>query len=175
MCYTPPMSLRSAIPVLTLAILIAGVTTPGAQNIPTPKLELIKQATTAMKLDQRVQNLIQQKVEARVQTIRLENPGLSDSMVGEIRTVLARVHESRLEGRDGLMPRIYMVLDRRLTEDDLKFAVDFRGSDQGKRYRELVPRVVAESLEAARVWSETLEPSIQIAMEDAFRGHGLKF
>lgn len=153
-----------------VCLLLTVSTTASAQNIPGPKLDLIKQATAAMKLDQRIQGLVHQRVDAEVEEFRLDNPGLPDSVAREARVVIARVYAENLEGRDGLMPRVYAVLNRHLTEDDLKFAVNFRGSDQGRRYRELVPRVVAESLEAGRVWAENLEPEVRRRLEAVLRG-----
>jgi hypothetical protein len=145
-----------------------------AQGIPAPKLELIRQATVAMKIDQRIHGLIRQRVDARVAALRIDNPGLSDSLAAAARVVVAAAYASRVEGRDGLMARVHAVLDRHLTEEDLKFAVNFKGSDQGKRYRELAPRVVAESVEAGRVWGESLEPEIRRRLEETFRGQNLK-
>jgi hypothetical protein len=168
------MSLRNLTAVIGVTLALAGVTAPSGQNISTPKLDLIKQAMASMKIDERIHGMVRQRTESRVESIRIENPGLSDSLAGEARAVIARVYESNLEGRNGLMPRVYAVLDRRLTEEDLKFAVNFRGSDQGKRYRELVPRVVNESLEAGRQWSESLEPEIRQRLEDTFRGQGVR-
>jgi hypothetical protein len=156
--------------VIAAALFIAGVSSAEAQHIPAPKLELIKQATTAMNLDQRIRGLVAQRVEADVEDLRLRNPALSDSLAGVARAVIRSVYDEHLHGRDGLMSKVYAVLDRRLTEDDLKFAVNFKNSDQGKRYREVVPRVVQESLEAGRLWSERLEPEINRRLEDRLRG-----
>lgn len=144
-----------------------------ARNIPAPKLELIRQATAAMKLDQRIHGLVRQQVDARTEAFRIDNPGVSDSLVRVARALIADVYTNHLEGRDGLMPRVYAVLDRHLTEEDLRFAVHFSGSDQGRRYRELVPRVVAESLDAGRTWSQSLEPEIRRRLYAALRGTGL--
>lgn len=156
-----------------LAVGVA-VVAVAAQNISAPKLDLIKRAMNVMKLDQRIHGLVRQQVEARVEVIRLDNPGLPDSLAQEARTLIADVYAENLEGRDGLMSRVHAVLDRHLTEEDLRFAVNFSGSDQGRRYRERVPRVVAESLEAGRVWSERLEPEIRRRLETALRGTDVK-
>lgn len=151
---------RRDIVALFFAVL-AGAGTVWSQNIPAPKLGLIRQAVTAMKLDARIGGLVAQRVDAKVEELRLRNPDMNDSLAAEARAVIARVYEENLEGPRGLMPRVYAVLDRHLTEDDLRFASDFRNSDHGKRYRELVPRVVNESLEAGRRWGEALEPEIR--------------
>jgi hypothetical protein len=154
---------------------LLGLAFARAQNIPAPKMDLIRQAMAAMKIDQRILGLVSQRVAQKTQAIRVENPGVGDSLIQEARGVIATVYAENLDGSGGLMPRIYAILDKRLTEEDLKFAVKFRGSDQGKRYRELVPRVVNESVEAGRDWSDKLEPEIRRRLEDGFRGQGMKF
>jgi hypothetical protein len=154
------------------------LSSPHAQtgsNIPAPKLELIRQAIVAMKIDLRIQDIVYQRVETKALAIAMDNPEVSDTMLNEIRGTIAGVYAENMEGRDGLMPRVCAVLDRRLTEDDLRFAVDFRGSDQGKRFRELVPRVVFDISEAGRAWGERLEPVITRRLEDRFRGRGVRF
>jgi hypothetical protein len=148
---------------------LLGLTVAHGQNIPAPKLDLIKQAVSAMKLDVRIQGLVAQRVEARLQTIRLEYPEIQDSLLAEARGVIAGVYTANMETRDGLLSRVYSVLDRHLSAEDLKFATDFRSSDQGKRYRELVPRIVQESLTAGHDWAERLEPEIRRRLEERVR------
>lgn len=154
-----------------LFLLLAVAAGAGAQNIPAPKLDLIKRAMTAMKLDRQIHALVNQQVDTRVEAFRLDNPDLPDSVLRQARAEIASVYAAHLEGRDGLMPRVYAVLDRHLTEEDLRFAVAFSGSDQGRRYRERAPRVVAESLEAGRAWSGRLEPDIGRRLEAVVRRH----
>jgi hypothetical protein len=140
-----------------------------AQSIPAPKLELIDRAIAAMKIDARIQGLVDQRVEARVRDIRLAHPDMTDSAAAEIRALITAVHAERMEGPGGLMPRVRGILDRRLTEEDLRFVSDFRGSDQGRRYREMVPRIVNEALDAGREWEERLEPEIRRRLEGRVR------
>jgi hypothetical protein len=158
-----------------LWVLTAGIVMASAQTISAPKLELIKQAMAAMKIDQRIEGLVRQRIEAKVAALKIANPGLSDSLVALARAHITDTYEAHLDTRDGLLTRIHVVLDRRLTEDDLKFAVNFKGSDHGKRYRELVPRVIAESVEAGRLWSDALEPTIQSRLQAALRGSAVTF
>lgn len=141
-----------------------------ARDIPAPKLERIRQAMAAMKVDARIEAMVAQHVEARVQRLRSANPDAPDTLFHEARSVIHAVHAERLEGRDGLFPRVHGVLDRLLTDEDLRFVTDFRGSDQGRRYRELLPRVVQESLDAGRDWARRLEPEVDRRLEERFGG-----
>ncbi len=140
-----------------------------------PKLDLIRKAMTAMKVDARVDALVAARVENKAQAIRAMNPDLPESLLAEARAAMAEVYARNLHGgRDGLFPRIYAVLDHRLSTDDLRFVVDFKGSDQGRRYRELVPRLVNECLEEERAWAERLEPDVRSRLETVLRGSGAK-
>jgi hypothetical protein len=154
-------------------MLLLGLTiTPAA--ISAPKLDLIKQAMVAMKIDTRIHGLVAQRIDTRMQRLRIDNPDLPDSAFREMRVEVSAVHAAHMDGTDGLLPRIYGILDKRLTEEDLKFAVNFRGSDQGKRYREMVPRIVQEAVDTGRDWAERLEPEIQRRLEDRFPGTEIK-
>jgi len=144
-------------------------------EVPAPKLELIKQAMAAMKVDARVHGLVAARVEGRIQAIRARNPGISDSLLAVARSAVAGAYADHLEGPDGLFPRVYAVLDRRLGPDDLRFVIDFQGSDQGRRYREMVPRIVAESVEEGRLWAERREPEVRRRLEERLRGSDVKF
>ncbi len=145
-----------------------------ASTISAPKLELIRQAMASMKIDQKIRSLVDQRVEMRARRVRGENPALPDSVYQTVRAFIAEVYADHSDRAGGLMPRVYALLDRNFSEDDLRFAVNFNGSDQGKRYRERVPRVVNESLEIGRAWSESLEPEIRSGLEMRFRGTRFK-
>ena len=145
-------------------------TVASAQHIPAPKLDLIRQAMAAMNLDSRIEGMVAHQVDGRVQRLRIENPDAPDSLVAEARDIIAAVYAANLDGPRGLMPRVYAIIDRRLTEEDLRFAVNFRGSDQGRRYRELMPRVVQESLDASRDWLQRQEPEIGRRLHARFAG-----
>lgn len=148
--------------------------TAGASAIAAPKLDLIKRAMASMKIDQKIRALVDQRVELRARQVRGDNPGMPDSVYRGVRAAISRIYADNTDRPGGLMPRIHTLLDRSFSEDDLRFAVNFNGSDQGKRYRERVPRVINESLEIGRRWSEALEPEIRDDLEARFRGTAYK-
>ena len=145
-----------------------------AAEIPAQKLSLIRQTMASMKLDLKIQGMINAKVEARTQKIRIDNPGISDSLTNEIRATIAQVYAENRDGRDGLDAQVYAVFDRHLTEQDLKFASNFNSSDAGKRYREVAPRIVNESVDAGQRWSDRLDPEIRSRLEERFREWNLR-
>lgn len=161
---------------LAFAVFFAGAVAVGsaAAEVPPRKLELIRQAMTSMKLDGKIQAMIDQRVEGRVQKLRIENPGLPDSTAARAREVVRGVYAEARAGRDGLDAKVHEVFDRHLTEEDLRFATNFKASDNGKRYREVAPRIVNESVEAGRRWAERLEPEVKRRLEAEFRGENLR-
>ncbi len=158
---------------LWVGVLIAA-TAIAVADIPAQKLSLIRQTMVSMKLDIKIQGMINAKVEARTQKIRVDNPQISDSLTNEIRTTIAQVYAENRDGRDGLDAQIYAVFDRHLTEQDLKFASNFNSSDAGKRYREVAPRIVSESVGAGQRWSDRLDPEIRRRLEERFREWNLR-
>jgi hypothetical protein len=164
---------RHRLSILLLVTVLALAFAAGA-DVPPRKVELIRQAMTAMKLDQKIQGMIDAKIAARVQKIRIENPEVNDSVAGAIRETVALVYSENREGRDGLDRRVLEVFDRHLSEADLRFVANFNGSDNGKRYREVAPRIVSECLQAGQFWSERLEPELRRRLESSFREWSLK-
>jgi hypothetical protein len=161
--------------VLAIAVTPAKAGAGGfAAEIPARKLSLIREAMTAMKLDLKIQGMIDAKAEARAQKIRIDNPEVSDSVAAEIRATIRDVYAENRAGREGLDNQVYAVFDRHLTEEDLKFATRFQSSDNGKRYREVAPRIVNESVGAGQRWADRLEPEIRRRLEDRFREWNLK-
>jgi hypothetical protein len=158
------------LPALVLTAVVAG-----AAEIPARKLGLIREAMAAMKLDAKIQGMINARVEARTQKIRIDNPQVTDSLANEIRATIAQVYAENRAGREGLDNLVYAVFDRHLTEEDLKFVGSFNSSDNGKRYREVAPRIVKESVDAGQRWSERLEPEIRKRLLERFRDLNLKF
>jgi hypothetical protein len=168
---------------IACAILLVGFIDPttvcaqgyaGASNIPAPKLDLIKQAMAATKVDQKIRGLVEQRIEMRALRIRGDNPDMPDSVYHEVRAIVAEVYRTNADRSGGLFSRVYSLIDRNFNENDLKFAVNFNSSDQGKRFRERVPRLVNESQDIGRKWSESLEPEIRSRLDARFRGTGLK-
>lgn len=145
-----------------------------AADIPPRKLALIREAMTAMKLDLKIQGMIDAKTEARAQKVRIDNPGLSDSVGHEIRATIREVYAENRTGREGLDNQVHAVFDKYLSEEDLKFATNFQASDNGKRYREVAPRIVNESVQAGQRWAERLEPEIRRRLEHRFREWNLR-
>ena len=159
---------------MAFTVALAGILSTANAEVPARKLALIQQALASMKLDQKIQGMINTRVEAKVQKIRIDNPGLPDSLVQDIRATIAQVYQENRDGRDGLDAQVYAVFDRHLTEEDLKFISKFNESDNGKRYREVAPRIVNESVEVGRRWSDRLDPEIRRRLEDRFREWNLK-
>jgi hypothetical protein len=160
---------------LLSAALVAGAAFSARADVPLRKLALIRQAMTAMKLDLKIEGMIASRVEGRAQKVRIDNPGMPDSLMPAVRATIAEVYAENRAGRDGLDAQVHAVFDRHLTEEDLKFATNFNASDNGKRYREVAPRVVNESIEVGRRWSERLEPEVRRRLEQRFRGESWKF
>ena len=159
---------------VVLLFLNASLVSVLAADIPARKLSLIREAMTAMKLDLKIQGMINAKADARTQKIRIDNPALPDSLVPEIRATIAEVYAENRGGREGLDAQVYAVFDRHLTEEDLKFVGSFNASDNGKRYREVAPRIVNESVGVGQRWSESLEPEIRRRLQERFREWDLR-
>ena len=143
-------------------------------DIPRQKLALIEKAMDAMRLKPRIEGMIDNVATVKVKRIQNDNPGISDSVLTEVRDVIRRVYRENMDGREGLYPRVYAIFDKYLTEDDLKFAVNFNASDAGQRYSKVAPRIAQESVELGKKWTDKLEPEILSRLKDRFGNDSLK-
>ena len=100
---------------------------------------------------------------------------MKTSAAEKARGVIRGAYAEERQGRDGLDAKVYAVFDRHLTEEDLEFVTNFRASDNGKRYREVAPRIVNECVDAGLRWAERLEPRIRERLGEALRGEATRF
>jgi len=122
-----------------------------------------------MRVDSRMDAFIGKIVAVKVKRIQNDNPGISDSLVGEIQKVISGVYEENLDTTDGLYPQLYQVVDKYLTEDDLRFVVNYNGSDGGQRYAKLAPQIVQNASLVESKWDEKLQPVIRQNLRERFQ------
>ena len=140
-------------------------------EIPKQKIALIQKAMEVMHVKSKMDGFIEKTVTVKAQRIRNDNPdSVSDSLLKEIRSVISRVYQDRLDGDEGLYHQLYTVVDRYLTDDDLKFVMNYNASDGGQRYAKVAPRIVHDALEIEKKWSDQLESVIREKLEDRFQG-----
>ncbi len=151
--------IRFAFSVLLLGAIVAPA--QDASRIPPQKLDMIKDAMASMRLDDRIQSMVDQQIDIKARRIANDNPDLTEDEVRVVRRTIAGVYAANMRGRGGLMDRVHVIFDRYFTEEDLRFAVRFRDSDGGRRYRDLAPRAVHDAMDAGMRWSEELEPEIR--------------
>ena len=143
-------------------------------DIPKQKMALIEKAMVAMRLKPRIEGMIDHVATVKVKRIQNDNPGISDSVLSEVHEVIRGVYRENMDGREGLYPQVYKLFDKYLTEDDLKFAVNFNASDAGQRYSKFAPRIAQESIELGKKWTDKLEPEILSRLKDRFGNDSLK-
>ena len=154
---------------------ILAVTAATAQPIPQAKLDRIKRAVDAMNLRPQMDALIENAAALRARRIFNDNPDLPDSVQAGIRDAVASAYRDHLDDDRGLYGRLYLILDRYLTEDDLKFAVDYRGSDSGRRFAQVLPRILHDASDAIQSWQHDLEPEIESRIRARFANREFRF
>lgn len=140
-------------------------------EIPKQKIALIQKSMDVMHVKSKMDSFIEKTVTVKAQRIRNDNPdSISDSLLREIRSIISGVYQDHLDGNDGLYPQLYTVVDRYLTDDDLKFVMNYNASDGGQRYAKVAPRIVHDALEIEKKWSDRLESVIREKLKDRFQG-----
>jgi len=140
-------------------------------EIPKQKIALIQKAMEVMHVKSKMDGFIEKTVSVKAQRIQNDNPdSVSDSLLREIRSIISRVYQDHLDGNEGLYPQLYTVVDHYLTDDDLKFVMNYNASDGGQGYAKVAPRIVRDALEIEKKWSDQLEPVIREKLADRFQG-----
>jgi hypothetical protein len=153
-----------ALPLLFGALLLAH-----ADSIPQEKLALIQKAMQVMQVESRMNAFVGRVVAVKVKRIQNDNPGISDSVVNEVQKVISEVYLANLDTVDGLYPQLYQVVDTYLTEDDLKFVVNYNGSDGGQRYAKLAPQIIQNASRVESNWNAKLQPVIRQKLKEKFQ------
>jgi hypothetical protein len=157
-----------------VAALLCAFAAVFAREVPPQKIELIRSAMESMQLDRKIQGMIDHRVEGRVQRLKADNPGLSDSTAAAARAVIRETYAEERQARDGLDARVYAVFDKHLTESDLRFAKNFNASDNGKRYREVAPRIVEECVREGTRWANEVDYAVRRKLQAQPWGMRLK-
>lgn len=154
--------------ILFLSLLLGSLSSAQAGTIPPQKLALIQKAMEVMRIKSRMESYIGKIVDVKVKRIQNDSPRVADSVLSDIRATISGVYRENLESENGLYPQLYQVVDKYLMDDDLKFVVNYNGSDGGQRYAKLAPRIVQEASEVERRWGERLEPLIKERLKKKF-------
>ena len=164
--YITPMRLK---PLSLFATALISTALIHASNIPPRKIALIQKAMDVMHLRSKMDGFINRIVTVKVQRIKNDNPDASDSTISQVHDVIAGVYNENLDGNDdALYPQLYEVVDKYLTEDDLKFVMNYNASDGGQRYAKLAPRVIQEASDVEKKWNDALAPIIKQRVKDQF-------
>ncbi len=151
-----------------LATLLATSSLVNANDIPPHKLALIQKAMDVMHLRSMMDGFINQIVNVKVARIQNDNPAVSDTELSLVHDVIAGVYGQNLDGDGGLYPQLYQVVDKYLSEDDLKFVMNYNGSDGGQRYAKVAPQVIADASDVEKQWDQSLQPFIQQQLANQF-------
>jgi hypothetical protein len=155
-------------PLLFLTLLVA-LSFAHSSDIPQEKLDLIQKAMQVMRVESRMDAFIARTVAVKVKRVQNDNPGISDSSVSEVQKIISEVYQENLDTLDGLYPQLYEVVDKYLTEDDLKFVVNYNGSDGGQRYSKLAPQIIQEASLVESKWNQKLQPIIRQMLQERFK------
>ena len=93
----------------------------------------------------------------------------------EIAAVVEAIALKLVARRADLDNDIARVWAKTFTEDELKVIAEFFKSPAGKKYAELGPRVIAESFQAVKGWSERVEAELLAKSREELKKQGFDF
>ena len=143
-----------------ICIIFVGINLILAKEINKEKLSLIEKMMETLNMKSQMAQLAGNMISIQVDQITKKNPGISDSLRYEIKKTIADVFMEGMEGKEGLYNKLYGVYDKYLNENDLKAIIAFYSSDVGKKFVELSPQMMQESIQLGKIWGENLSPII---------------
>ena len=91
--------------------------------------------------------------------MRLGNPEISDRAIRIVEEEVSKLIEDEFVN-ESLQREIYRIYARYFTLEDLNGLVAFNRSPVGEKANRVMPRLMADSLSAAQIWSQEITPKI---------------
>ena len=164
------MKFKTLIP----CVLLVNMSLIHADEIKKEKLVLIQKMMETLGVKARMNQIMGTAISSEVDEIIKKNPDISDSMKLEIKKTIANVFLNAMEGADGLYSQLYGIYDKYMDEDDLKAVIDFYSSGSGKKFIEISPKMLQESMQIGKEWYQKLLPVLTESLKEKFKNKNLK-
>ena len=136
-------------------------------------MDLIEQAADVTQLKSKINDLIKNKVSIETKRIKNDNPGTPDSISQRISEIIEGVYLENLDGNNGLYGKLYHVFDKYLSEQDLKFVINFHSSDRGQKFSKVISQIIKECVVIEKDWSDQLKPTIEGRLKPEYIGRNV--
>lgn len=153
--------------------LLAGSWSKAAEAVDPKKLaaikELIAVTGAATNSDQYARAFSQQLVSV----LRMSNPQLSAAAI-EIVNEEVRLSVREAFNEESLQQEIYPIYANYFTLEELHGLLAFNKSPAGIKANQVMPQLMAESMQAAQLWSRAITPKISSRVLERFQKEGIE-
>lgn len=158
---------------LTIVLLSVSPLCLGEDSVDQAKLaainELIMVTGAATNSEQYARVFSQQLISV----LRISNPQLSNTAIQIVNEeVAASVREAFNE--KSLQREIYPIYARYFTLEELQGLIAFNKSPAGLKANQVMPQLMAESMQAAQLWSREITPQISTRVLERFKKEGVQ-
>lgn len=108
-----------------------------------------------------------------VSVLRMSNPELSAKAVEIINDEVGKQVRAAFSS-ESLQQEIYPIYARYFTLEELNGLLAFNKSPAGIKANQVMPQLMAESMQAAQVWSRTITPQISTKVLERFQAEGIE-
>ncbi len=145
----------------------------GAEPVDPAKLAAIKELITVTGAATNSEQYARAFSQQLVSVLRISNPQLPDSA---IQIVNEEVGQSVKEAfnEESLQQEIYPIYAKYFTLEELEGLIAFNKSPAGIKANQVMPQLMAESMQAAQLWSRSITPQISKRVLERFQKEGIQ-
>lgn len=168
----PTLTVLSRLAALAMAASVLMVTPTGAQEEPSEShIQAAIEAFTAAGAARGFDTVLPAVADRTKNFLIRSRPDLHRQISDTVDGVALEL----VERRNDLNRQVAAIWAETFTEEELDAITAFFSSEAGKKYTEVGPQVISESLAAVQAWSDTVADEMLAASREALREQGVEF
>jgi hypothetical protein len=158
---------------ISAIFLLAGPWSQAADPVDPMKLAAIKELITVTGAATNSEQYSKAFSQQLVSVLRMSNPELSEDAVEIVNQEVGRTVREAFSA-ESLQQEIYPIYAHYFTLEELHGLLSFNKSPAGIKANQVMPQLMAESMQAAQLWSRAITPQISRRVLERFQKEGIQ-
>ena len=141
-----------------------------SQEIDSEKIEDIASLIEIMEADNLLDQMNRVMLQYWSNAIRNARPDVDESILSIVKEEIYAVTTGY---RNELLARIVMIYHKYFSHEEIRDLIDFYRTDTGKKTIRIMPDLLRESMEAGRMWADSIMPVLKERLRERLRKEGL--
>lgn len=145
----------------------------GEESVERAKLAAIKELITVTGAATNSEQYARAFSQQLVSVLRISNPQLSNTAIQIVNDEVG-VSVREAFSKESLQREIYPIYARYFTLEELQGLIAFNKSPAGIKANQVMPQLMADSMQAAQLWSRAIAPQIFTRVIERFKEEGVQ-